>query len=121
MTHRVWKHVIAYAMLATVTGCTSPRQVRCGGPSVVHVFRTHIRAGEFHEAYLLLAQVRENLRDVPEDAAGFEYAFLTTLAAINGERQWPQILADPRISLKCKRDLVDEIDEIARRGARLEQ
>ena len=105
----------ACLMLAVVASCRTPKSSEAISPS--DQLRELVEERRYHEAYVLIDVVMEELKDVDEEAVGCEYSMLLSGTVGTGRSQWWKILADPKIALHHKVTLVEEIHEAAVRGA----
>ena len=107
-------HIIGTSLLILLAGCCAPGAFSQQTP--VQRFRVLISNRQHHAAFRLWPQVEAEMKDVPEDAMGFEYCLLMGTTSSVGHKNWAAILMDPEISVELKHDLVDEIQETAEHG-----
>jgi len=68
------------------------------------------REGRYHEALLELPELWQEMKDVEEDALGFEVDWLVNQVAMNGQDQWEDIFVDPKVSYEVKSMIIYLID-----------
>lgn len=100
--------ILIVVMLA-FQGCASGRSERKQAGGVHARYLERIDQRQFHEAYLLIDEVIEQLSGVDEGAA-LEYQRLVTGAAGVGRHDWADIFSDPNVPFQYKHDLIAEIN-----------
>ncbi len=104
MKTRVWGIIV---ITAAIVGCRSTTAVL----SPYDRFGRHMDAREFHEAFRLWPEAYEELKEIPEGAAGCAYNTLIMATTGVGQHDWVAILTDREISIELRRELLHAIGE----------